>query len=132
MKHLYVLCGAAFSGKTTLARTVCQTTTCAYISLDEINAERGLYGGEVMDVEEWEQSHEIALQKLSDIMTEGRDIVLDDTCCFRRLRDRYRDRASKKGIQFKLSISTRPQKRSTVALPQTALTLRGERLHPTC
>ena len=35
-------------------------------------------------------------------------------------------------ILFKLSISTRPQKRSTVALSRTALMLRGEQLHPTC
>ena len=27
-----------------------------------------------MDVEEWERSHKIALQKMSDIMIEGRDI----------------------------------------------------------
>jgi gluconate kinase len=37
-------CGTTFSGKTTLARRLCQAIDCEYISLDEIIEDRGLYG----------------------------------------------------------------------------------------
>src|SRR5580704_5902496 len=39
MKTLYLLCGLSFSGKTTLARKIVERLQCAYISLDNINAD---------------------------------------------------------------------------------------------
>jgi predicted kinase len=46
MKRLFIMCGIAFSGKTTVAKQLVQAVGCAYVSLDDINAERGLHGGE--------------------------------------------------------------------------------------
>ena len=85
------MCGTAFSGKTTVAKQLVQALGCAYVSLDEINAERGLHGGEGIAVEEWERTHQIALERMRELMARGEDIVLDDTNCFRWLRDRYRE-----------------------------------------
>jgi predicted kinase len=79
----YILCGTAFSGKTTAARELCRVIDCVCVSLDEINSERGLHGGDGIPAREWQPTHEIALQRLSELMAEGYDIVLDDTCCFR-------------------------------------------------
>ncbi len=56
MKTLYLLCGLAFSGKTTISRAVVSFLHCPYISLDEINHERGLFGGEGIPVEAFELS----------------------------------------------------------------------------
>jgi len=94
VKRLYILCGPAFSGKTTLARQLGRASHCVCVSLDEINAERGLYGGDGIPPDEWQRTHEIALQRLSELMAGGCDIVLDDTCCFRWLRDKYREMAN--------------------------------------
>jgi predicted kinase len=97
MKRLYILCGIAFSGKTTVARKLSQVTGSVYISLDDINAERGLLGGDGVAGQEWERTHEVARQRMSSFMTEGQDIVLDDTSCFRWLRERYREFAHRNG-----------------------------------
>ena len=91
MQRLYIMCGMAFSGKTTVAKKLSQITGSSYISLDEINAERGLFGGKGIASSEWERTHEIAQQRMCAAMTKGQDIVLDDTSCFRWLRQRYRE-----------------------------------------
>lgn len=57
-----------FSGKTTLGTSVAQYLNALYISLDEINEARGLFGGEGIPVEEWEKTHHLAIEKLQDLM----------------------------------------------------------------
>lgn len=99
MRTLYLLRGMPFSGKTTLAKTLVDYLHASYISLDEINESRGLFGGEGIPVEEWETTHSIAMQQLHSLMESQQDIVLDDTSCFRRLRDRYRDFGAKQSYQ---------------------------------
>ena len=99
MKMLYLLCGMPFSGKTTLGKCVAQYLNSPYISLDEINEARGLFGGNGIAVEEWEKTHSLAMQQLQDLMQSGEDIVLDDTSCFRWLRDRFRNFGSHYGYQ---------------------------------
>jgi hypothetical protein len=59
------MCGLSFSGKTTLARKIVERLQCAYISLDDINAERGLWGGDGIPVEEWERTHALARERLA-------------------------------------------------------------------
>jgi predicted kinase len=68
MKNFYLLCGMPFSGKTTLGTSVAQYLNALYISLDEINEARGLFGGEGIPVEEWEKTHHLAIEKLQDLM----------------------------------------------------------------
>jgi predicted kinase len=94
MKTLYVMCGLAFAGKTTVARALAKRLGAVVVSLDEINLERGLRGGEGLPVEEWERTHRIALARAHELMRAGKDVVIDDTGCFRWLRDRYRGAAS--------------------------------------
>ena len=102
MKRLFMMCGIAFSGKTTVAKQLSQALSCAYVSLDDINAERGLHGGEGIAVEEWERTHSIALQRMRNLMGRSQDLVLDDTNCFRWLRDRYRQSARENGYSAEL------------------------------
>jgi len=97
--RFFLLCGLAFSGKTTLARAIAERLSLTYVSLDDINAGRGLRpGGEGLPVEEWERSHAIAESRLAASFNSGRGAVLDDTGCFRWLRDRYRERALRHGV----------------------------------
>ena len=102
MKRLFMMCGIAFSGKTTVAKQLSKALDCPYLSLDDINAERGLHGGEGIAAEEWERTHRIALQRVRKLVAEREDIVLDDTNCFRWLRDRYRVFARENGYLVEL------------------------------
>jgi predicted kinase len=94
MKTLYLMCGLSFSGKTTLARKIAERLRCAYISLDDINAERGLWGGDGIPVQEWERTHALARGRLATWTTTGKDAVVDDVNNLRWLRDRWRAAAS--------------------------------------
>ena len=50
-RGLYLLCGLAFSGKTTLTAALSRHLGAAVVSLDAINASRGLQGGMGIPVE---------------------------------------------------------------------------------
>lgn len=102
MATLILMCGVAFSGKTTMARSIVDALGCAYVSLDDINAERGLWGGAGIPVQEWERTHQIALEKVKDFLASGRCVVLDDTNNLRWLRDRFREAASRDGHAVRL------------------------------
>ncbi|MEH2447038.1 MAG: ATP-binding protein [Nostoc sp.] len=103
MKTLYLLCGLAFSGKSTLAKAIVDYLNCAYVSLDDINKERGLgFGGDGIPVEEWENTHQIAIGILNNLMQLEQDIILDDTNCFRWLRDRFREVAKRHDYKTKV------------------------------
>ena len=96
------MCGLAFSGKTMLARAVARRAGAEYIGLDDINEERGLRGGEGIPVEEWERTHGIAIERIGKLLDKKRDVVLDDTLCFRWLRDRYAAVADRHAARFVL------------------------------
>jgi predicted kinase len=102
MKRLFMMCGIAFSGKTTVAKQLVRALGCAYVSLDDINAERGLHGGDGIAVEEWERTHGVAIERMKHLMARGEYIVLDDTNCFRWLRDKYSEFASENGYVAEL------------------------------
>lgn len=101
MPTLYLMCGLSFSGKTTVALNLVKSQQAVLISLDEINRERGLgFGGDgLIPPNEWRKTHEIALHRLEAHMDAETDIVLDDTNCFRFLRNSYREAASKRGYK---------------------------------
>ncbi len=103
MKTLYLLCGLAFSGKSTLAKAMVDYLNCAYVSLDDINKDRGLgFGGDGIPVEEWENTHQIAIGILDNLMQLEQDIILDDTNCFRWLRDRFTEVAKRNNYGTKV------------------------------
>jgi len=99
MKTLYLMCGLPFSGKTTLARKIVERLQCTYISLDNINAERGLWGGDGILIEEWERTHALARERLATWMVTEKDAVVDDTNNLRWLRDRWRAAARSSGYR---------------------------------
>ena len=102
MQTLYLLCGMPFSGKSTLGKAVAQYLNSPYISLDEINEARNLFGGEGIPIEEWEKTHSLARDELQILMQSRQDIVVDDTSCFRWLRDRFRNFAAQYSYHTKI------------------------------
>jgi hypothetical protein len=104
-----LLCGVAFAGKSTLARAIARRTGAAIVSLDEINARRGLHGGEGVPEREWATSHHQALAEVERLATVGtRTIVVDDTSCYRFLRDDYRAVAERLGYRVALVVIDMP------------------------
>jgi predicted kinase len=108
MPRLFAMCGIAFSGKTTLARAVARRAGAEYVGLDDINEERGLRGGEGIPGEEWERTHAIAIERIGTLLDSGCDVVLDDTLCFRWLRDRYAAVADRHAARFVLIYMATP------------------------
>jgi predicted kinase len=87
---LYLMCGLAFAGKSTLARAVAARADAVIVSLDAINRSRGLEGGLGIPEEEWALTHRRALEMTESALAKGRSVVVDDTNCYRFLRDNYR------------------------------------------
>jgi predicted kinase len=94
--RLWLLCGLAFAGKTTLGRPLAERRGAVWISLDEINRERGVgYGGDGLAPEVWATTLELALERAAQALSAGREVVVDDTSPWRWLRDRYRELAAR-------------------------------------
>lgn len=91
MSTLYLMCGAPFSGKTTLAKQIVARTQSHYISLDDLMRQRGLDLTHPQPGEEWEKTHQLCIQLLHTLMQKGGNIVLDDTNFLKWLRDRFRN-----------------------------------------
>lgn len=100
MLQVYAMCGVAFSGKTTLARCIAEELSIVLISLDAINHERGLRGGEGMSIAQWEETSAIAMDRLRECLRQGRSAVVDDTFSRRFLRDRCKAVALEFGARF--------------------------------
>jgi len=94
------MCGVSFSGKTTLAKRIAARMNAKYVSLDEINEERSLFGGDGIPPEEWEKTSAMAMGRIQKLLNDGNHVVLDDTLCFRWLRDRYSNFANECSAQF--------------------------------
>lgn len=97
--RLYLLCGLAFSGKTTLASALSSRLPASVVSLDAINASRGLNGGAGIPDAEWARTHQEALVQVDKALQAGDSAIVDDTNCFRFLRDNYRAVADRHGVR---------------------------------
>ncbi len=103
MARLWLLCGLAFAGKTTLGRPLAERRGAVWISLDEINRERGVgHGGDGLAPEVWRATLEQALERAGQALTAGREVVVDDTSPWRWIRDRYRELAARDGAALVL------------------------------
>jgi predicted kinase len=91
--RLLLLCGPAFSGKTTLSR-VLEAHGLVRISLDDVLRSRGLEPGAGLPDRAWQDASFAACLLITAAAQRGQDVVLDDTLCFRSLRDRYRELGS--------------------------------------
>ncbi len=108
MSTVFLMCGLAFSGKTTLARHIVKEFGCAYLNLDDINDERGLWGGDGLPVDEWETTHRIAVARMNARLDDGECVVVDDTSNLRWLRDRFRKAAEEASHDLVLVYVTAP------------------------
>ncbi|MFF1822948.1 AAA family ATPase [Kribbella sp. NPDC058245] len=102
MSKLVLLCGTSFSGKSTVARTLAPRIAATVVSLDEINARRGLWGGDGIPVEEWIRTHGEATAEARELLSAGTSVIVDDTSSPRFLRDAWRSLATEAEAEFTL------------------------------
>ncbi|UJP09747.1 ATP-binding protein [Microbacterium sp. KUDC0406] len=100
--HLTLLCDLSFAGKSTLAERLAIELDALLVSLDAINLERGLRGGQGIPIEEWARTNEIAHERASRRLTAGRRAVVDDTGSPRFIREVWRAVADDAGAGFSL------------------------------
>jgi predicted kinase len=101
MARVLLLCGPAFSGKTTLARALAGRGWC-HLSPDDLLRMKGLEPGEGLPDAVWGDAVGEICSRIEALPAEQRDGVVDDTLCYRWLRDRYREAANRAGASTRL------------------------------
>lgn len=102
-----LLCGPSLAGKSTAAQHIAQATGAAIVSADAINATRGLpFGGEGLPESVWAETLRLQLEQLRQHIAAARSVVIDDTLCYRWLRDRFRAEAHAAGASAELLLLT--------------------------
>lgn len=99
---LTLMCGLSFSGKSTFATLLAEELNAELVSLDAINAERGLFGGQGIPVAEWARTNDLAMDRAAEKLRVGRDVVVDDTGSPRFIRDNWRKVAAEADAAFSL------------------------------
>lgn len=95
-----LMCGLSFAGKSTLAAGLAEALPAGLVSLDLINEERGLQGGQGIPLEEWAETNRIAHERGRELLGAGRHVVVDDTGSPRFIRDGWREIADESGAPF--------------------------------
>ena len=110
MPLAHLLCGPSLSGKSTVAEKIARATGAVVLSADAVNAERGLaFGAEGLPESVWAETLRILLDRLRAHGRSGRSVVVDDTQCYRWLRDRYRSECTASGLEPRLLLVSAPK-----------------------
>lgn len=95
-----LLCGPSMAGKSTLAKQVRESIDAAIVCADDINAERGLpFGAEGLPESVWAETLRIQLERIGEHGANRRNVIVDDTLCYRWLRDRMRQTCIASGLK---------------------------------
>ena len=66
---LYILCGYAFAGKTTLAKELVSQFDFKRVAIDEINNERGMWNDETgLSPQEWDRTYQEAYHRIDTLL----------------------------------------------------------------
>lgn len=104
-----LLCGPSLAGKSTVAADLAELLDAVVVSADEINAKRGLpFGGEGLPESVWAETLRIQLEQVHKAGAMGQNVVVDDTLCYRWLRDRFRAVAESSGLEHSLFVLRPP------------------------
>ena len=94
-----LLCGPSLAGKSTVAAQLVDRLGALTLSSDALNAERGLpFGGEGLPESVWAETLRLQVERFHLAVGAGRPVIVDDTLCYRWLRDRWRAEAAAAGV----------------------------------
>jgi predicted kinase len=99
---LTLMCGLSFAGKSTFAGFLATELAAEIVSLDAINVERGLDGGQGIPLDEWAKTNRLAQERAVETLGAGRDVIVDDTGSPRFVRDQWRQVAAEARAEFAL------------------------------
>lgn len=100
--RMVLLCGRSFSGKSYVASFLAKSLPGAVVSLDAINEERGLHGGQGIPISEWARTNELARERVLTRLTADETVIVDDTSSPRFLRDGWRTKSKAMGAPMVL------------------------------
>jgi predicted kinase len=101
---LFILCGEAFSGKTTLAKKLANWYTAKIVGRDEVYfaLEKILElenTSEEDDDKLWDNLWPISIQGVKNQVLLGNSVVVDDNCLYLKQRDELRSIAKENGVK---------------------------------
>ncbi len=107
--RVVLLCGPSLAGKTTACARIVEATGAVAVSADAVNRERDLpFGAEGLPQSVWAETFEIVVERLRRHLANGTSVVVDDTLCFRFLRDRLREETKAAGAKATLLLLAPP------------------------
>ena len=92
-----------------MSREIAGVLDAEIVSLDAINEERGLIGGQGIPVEEWVRTNDEATRRVLELLEAGNCVVVDDTSSPRFLRDNWRATSRDAGAAFALVYVDTPE-----------------------
>ena len=105
MPPAYLLCGPSLAGKSRFAGELARRLGARVVSADAINEERGLpFGGEGLPESVWAETLRTQLDRITELAADGHAVVVDDTLCYRWLRDRLRAACAAAGLHAVLVV----------------------------
>jgi predicted kinase len=120
-QFLYLLCGPSLAGKSSACRQMVTRLSTAVVSADVINEGRGLpFGGEGLPDSVWADTLRLQIVELERCAAQGSSVILDDTLCYRWLRNRFREEGQRMGLSPRLLVfsPSRPELLARHALAQ--------------
>lgn len=99
MPKLYVMCGLAFSGKSTLTRMLAEQTGFDVVAFDKLWVEREAEGPMPQGAEGWRYVRELAQKKIAALLKAGHSVVYDDNNPRREHRDEFKSVAKEAGVE---------------------------------
>lgn len=99
--NLYILCGLPFSGKTTLAKSLCRIKGWVRVDLDEIKFD--LFGDQIKDSDlvqkDWDLVYQLMYKEIQDQLSSGGTVVHDTGNFTKHERALVRDMAKRLGLR---------------------------------
>jgi len=112
---LHIMCGLAFSGKSTLAKRIAEYTESEIIAFDKLWVEEDKVKHIQKDADGWKYIRKVAQEKILKTLKQGKSVIYDDNNAKREHREELRD------------IAKEAQAESTVIYLNTPLEVIGAR-----
>ena len=110
MPLVYILCGLAFAGKTTLAKALVQRLGLSRVSIDEINTARGVgLDNAWISPEDWDLTYAESYRQLGQHLRAGHSVIYDAGNFNRAERDKARAVAAHSGSGALVIYVTTPE-----------------------
>src|SRR3989338_9027828 len=99
MAKLYIMCGLAFSGKSTLAKRIAEHTGSEIIAFDKLWVEEDKIKPVPKNADGWRHIRKVTQEKILKTLKEGKSVIYDDNNAKREHREELRNLAKQAGVE---------------------------------